>query len=1339
MAHLIKNHLLAVLMISSILLNIAPQVNHISKITQLESDEPLYSLPGFSMSPFGADENYILLYGKPFRILGFDYLPSDSPWKPLTEYNWSKVRFELGLGLKLGANTIRVFIDYEYAVGNPNYSKDIFTHYHVDQEYLNSFKKLLGICSELRYKVIVTLDPGYWEFYKPQNRWVIIRFLEEFIPLFIDDRTIIAWDLMNEPDVNWNMPGAPSIKEHLELLENIALKIRELDKLHLITIGWGRPENTVYLAEYVDFISFHSYGINITQEWDDIHDVGGLVKIIRGLRKHGKPLVLSEFGWPVVHELGWDEGFQAKIYDSILHNLLEYEPIAGILFWTLIDFNEDEVTSRGKNLSEARFGIYTREYNPRPSSKIVYDYFHRNSVLHFHKQQYDLIEIVYDTLKSIDNDPRLLGLGLDYIAFVDDRDRILSFVDVGKPEYRKYLGYGWFAEERYPEGDFAWAGGRLFSSELHYRIPVGTRKILIKGWSIDDGINLRIFINKVKVYEGSITGNKPLLTAYNVLTEHIVETESHIIYKTNTTLLALNKKRGELEAIVNLATWQELRLHPDRYPSPWLVWLRSRTEPYIYLGIQVDTKFTYIIDRANDFMILEWVTPFWWPDDKNMHRLHVKLRVRVDPVSGGIRLDGSANSDVGSLISFFIPFIDSITGIGSEEIEDFVTFPLSGGYVIRDAVKSLWMHPIGSSYPGPLSVQFIAWYEGGLGGFYFGLHDPETSVKTLELFRGAANGTVKFAWSIYSEDFTKNTVNISWPIVIAAYRGVDWREAALIYRKWAEENLNLTPLKMRDDIPEWLLKVDVVWRGHSYGYDPATQKIKLWGVMLRDIPTYAREVADLLPSTNILLTQWTGWNRAGFDKGYPEYFPAMEGDQVLRESIRQVKDLGFRFGLYFNGRLVDTETTTYSENRDKLCINEKGEILIETTHSGAVKNAVADATTEWWRNLIVDTVREAMKRYGEVDEIYLDQNTLASPCLWMNRQSGGGSLWVNAQRTILKDTRDAVKEFYSDTIITSEGVNEAYVEYVDMFKGMIDFTDFSRSLPKGFTAPIFSFIYHRYALMGGNHDMPLDGSTAYIYLISEAILRGAVPAAFTGTQPISRSGLTSKNVEYLYNAILFRRALKDFLLFSEHLIPPVISSETLSFSAPYLEKPALAPALGISIFHDEYGDTALILSNRAKREFDTTIPINYHELKLDTGKKTIIIVYDGKGGIRSVNHVKEPISTIRINIQPHENIGIVFTQNPSLYTTTVKYTEKTTITKVEWKSYTITKTITATKTTMHELSRIETIFHTKTLTTTLITEKSNIIETHIIMILSFLAGIPVGLSIMKILRKRIRR
>jgi parallel beta-helix repeat protein len=81
------------------------------------------------------------------------------------------------------------------------------------------------------------------------------------------------------------------------------------------------------------------------------------------------------------------------------------------------------------------------------------------------------------------------------------------------------------------------------------------------------------------------------------------------------------------------------------------------------------------------------------------------------------------------------------------------------------------------------------------------------------------------------------------------------------------------------------------------------------------------------------------------------------------------------------------------------------------------------------------------------------------------------------------------------------------------------------------------------------------------------------------------------------------------------------------------------------------------------------------------------------------------------------------TQSSSLSITTVKHNEMTTITKTEQESYVITKSITITETII------------KTLTTMLITERSDVTGRYIMVIVSLLTGISLGLLIMKILRK----
>jgi hypothetical protein len=212
---------------------------------------------------------------------------------------------------------------------------------------------------------------------------------------------------------------------------------------------------------------------------------------------------------------------------------------------------------------------------------------------------------------------------------------------------------------------------------------------------------------------------------------------------------------------------------------------------------------------------------------------------------------------------------------------------------------------------------------------------------------------------------------------------------------------------------------------------------------------------------------------------------------------------------------------------------------------------------------------------------------------------------------------------------------------------------------------------------------------------------------------------------------LFRRTLKDFLVFGEYLIPPVIPSEMLSFSAPYLEKPAQAPALGIAALRNDYGDSVLILSNRAAKELRIAIPVNYHKLNLDTTRKTIVVLYDEKGDVSSIIQPQDGVSTIWVNIQPYKNIGILFTQNPYLITTTITYTETITATMT-----TTTETVTTSLVETTTIMQTSTITQTTTLTATSVIDQQDTTKLYVAVIASLLAGITVGILIRKALPKK---
>lgn len=106
----------------------------------------------------------------------------------MTEWNWTQVDFELGLGTTLHANTLRIFINYQFSTRNVNYSRDIYSNYHFQASYAMALKQFLNIADKYGYRVVVTLfDWLYWELLRSENFWTVRNYLNELIPQFSRD------------------------------------------------------------------------------------------------------------------------------------------------------------------------------------------------------------------------------------------------------------------------------------------------------------------------------------------------------------------------------------------------------------------------------------------------------------------------------------------------------------------------------------------------------------------------------------------------------------------------------------------------------------------------------------------------------------------------------------------------------------------------------------------------------------------------------------------------------------------------------------------------------------------------------------------------------------------------------------------------------------------------------------------------------------------------------------------------------------------------------------------------------------------------------------------------
>lgn len=138
-----------------------------------------------------------------------------------------------------------------------------------------------------------------------------------------DDPTIMAWELMNEPNAEPDALRERWIAEMASLVKTIAPK-------QLLTSGHAntRPRMSDILMKDIDYGAWHGYPKYYNQTVEDFRDQ--IVEFCGIARKAGKPALLSEFGWARSNR------GQAAVYDGWLATLDRQEGCAGWLVWRLV-------------------------------------------------------------------------------------------------------------------------------------------------------------------------------------------------------------------------------------------------------------------------------------------------------------------------------------------------------------------------------------------------------------------------------------------------------------------------------------------------------------------------------------------------------------------------------------------------------------------------------------------------------------------------------------------------------------------------------------------------------------------------------------------------------------------------------------------------------------------------------------------------------------------------------------------------------------------------------------------------------------------------------------------
>ncbi|SCX99337.1 Cellulase (glycosyl hydrolase family 5) [Nonlabens sp. Hel1_33_55] len=295
------------------------------------------------------EESALVISDEIKNLAGLNYYPQDSPWDTFGEnFDSSQIATDFKVIQDLNLNTIRIFLSYKDFKISEN-----------SNEKMQRLKILLDQAEKADLKVMVTLFDFYGD-YGIQDWTLTNSYLKNIVDHIKDHPAVYAWDIKNEPDLDYKSREKRKVNAWLS---QTMTRLKEMDSIHPVTIGWSTAAAAINLENQVDVVSYHYY--------KDLEDLSKTHQELKSKTK--KPIVLQEIGWSSYHgfwnPFGMDKEDQAEKYTEFFTT--QKRDSINYLSWTLYDFEEVPSSVAGSRPwrvnKQKHFGLIATDGKKKPS------------------------------------------------------------------------------------------------------------------------------------------------------------------------------------------------------------------------------------------------------------------------------------------------------------------------------------------------------------------------------------------------------------------------------------------------------------------------------------------------------------------------------------------------------------------------------------------------------------------------------------------------------------------------------------------------------------------------------------------------------------------------------------------------------------------------------------------------------------------------------------------------------------------------------------------------------------------------------------------------------------